>query len=113
MKYMRLVPLASLLVGAVFLVGCKTHVPHSVSTGGPLMKNVSTIGRVEGESNAKYYLGGLIGPIGDDSLAAAVKDALSKKGGDSLINMTVDRAVSRYPFVMVVRTRVSGLAIRY
>ena len=119
MKELRLLPLALVLamVGAGFTVGCKHHIPHSVSTGGPLIKDVKVIGRVEGESSASFFLFGLIGPVGDDTLKAAVQDALSKKGGDSLINMTVDRAVTqvvpRFPLVLTIRTKVSGLAVQY
>lgn len=96
------------------LTGCKTHIPFQVSTGGPVMKNVKVLGPTEGYASAKYFLGGLVGPVGDDSLEAAVADALSKKGGDSLISMTVDREVKTVPiFMREIRTRVTGVAVKY
>ncbi len=114
MKRMWLLPLGLFLaLGAGSMLGCKTHAPYAMSTGGPLIKNVRTLGRVEGVSVARYYLS-IIGPIGDDSLEAAVADALSKKGGDSLINVTVGRERTSYlGFVTVIRTRVTGLAVKY
>ena len=73
MKRMWLLPLGLILaLGAGSMLGCKTHIPYAVSTGGPLMKNVKVIGRVEGTGVARYYLMGLLGPIGDDSLEAAM-----------------------------------------
>jgi len=72
---------------------------------------------VEGESRAHYVLG--MGPTGDDSLKAAVADALAKRGGDTLINVTVDRAVTAFPpfgagsWYRAVRTFVSGTAVRF
>ena len=103
---------AALAVGA--MAGCKSMNPLGVSAGGPVMKNVKVIGRSEGFSTARYYLMGLVGPIGDDSLEAAMTDALSKKGGDSLINVTVDREQFNVLGLMIEsRTRVTGLAIKY
>lgn len=96
-------------------VGCTTHIPHSASMGAPVdVGNVKNIGRVEGESSAQWFL--MFGPTGDDSLKAAVADALSKKGGDALVNMTVDRSVTAfphmsYPLFLKVKTTVTGTAI--
>ncbi|MBI4668770.1 MAG: hypothetical protein HY747_06230 [Elusimicrobia bacterium] len=104
-----------LAAGALF-AGCTTYFPHSVSMGGVVMTDVEVVGRVEGTSRAHYIFG--YGPIGDDSLKAAVADALSQKGGDTLVNVTVDRAVTKFPpmiggMYMAVDTRVSGTAIRF
>lgn len=117
MRYLRLLPLLLVAAFTIGSMGCKTNVPYQVSVGGPLMKRVKVIGRVEGLGTARYFLGGFVGPIGDDSLKAAVADALSKKGGDSLINVTVDREVKTFipgmPIMIEIKTRVTGLAIQY
>ncbi len=96
--------------------GCTTYIPHSASMGGVVMTNVEVLGRVEGRSRAQYIMG--YGPLGDDSLKAAVADALSQKGGDSLINITVDRSITKFPpmvggLYMAVDTHISGTAIRF
>lgn len=80
------------------------------------MTGVEVLGRVEGQSRAHYILG--YGPVGDDSLKAAVADALSQKGGDTLINITIDRSVTKFPPMIggiytAVDTRISGTAIRF
>jgi len=91
--------------------GCTTYHPATVSTT-YFGSQMQIIGPAEGEARASYIFG-LLGPLGDDRIEAAVKDALSKSGGDALINMTVDRAVTHYlVFLVHIRTFVSGTAVR-
>lgn len=114
MKSIRWFAVLSVFVAGFAFSGCKTQVPYQVSVGGPLIQNAKVIGRVEGVGKAKYFLNGWVGPIGDDSLKAAFADALSKKGGDTLINVTVDREVYNFLGLMTeIRTRVTGLAVKY
>jgi len=114
MRAIRWVALLAVVVAGISLSACKTQIPYQVSVGGPLIQKVKIIGRVEGESKARYFLGGLIGPIGDDSLKVAMADALSKKGGDTLINVTVDREIFTFlGFMKEIRTRVTGIAVKY
>ncbi|MBI4368602.1 MAG: hypothetical protein HY547_00060 [Elusimicrobia bacterium] len=109
----------SLLIAAAAttgLAGCTTYFPHSVSMGGVVLTNVEIVGRVEGMSRAHYIMG--YGPVGDDSLKAAVADALSQRGGDTIVNVTVDRSVTKFPPMVggiyeSIQTTVSGTAVRF
>jgi len=111
---LRLVPSALIVMAGTFLFGCTQHIPHSASMAAPFEADVQMIGPVSGESTASWFLGM---PTGDDSLKAAVNDALSKKGGDALVNMTVDRSIRAfphlsYPLFIIVKTRVTGAAVK-
>lgn len=114
MTIRQFIPLA--LVAAVGLTGCTAYIPHSVSMAAPVETDVQNIGSVNGESSAQWFMG--MGPTGDNSLKAAVADALSKKGGDALINTTVDRSITAFPhpawpLFLVVKTRVTGTAVKF
>jgi len=115
MKYLRYV--AVLLAVAGFgTIGCTSYIPHSVQMQAPVQSDtLQIIGSVEGVSNAYWFLG--MGPTGDDSLRAATADALSKKGGDALVNVTVDRQITAfphpaYPLYLNITTRIVGTAIK-
>lgn len=105
------------LVALPLMAGCTVYVPHSVSMGGVVMPDVKVVGRVEGTASAKYILG--FGPFGDDSLKAAVADALAQQGGDTLVNVTVDRSIMGFPHPSAatiykeIKTTVSGTAIKF
>jgi hypothetical protein len=113
-------------VNSVFILafscnpGCTVFVPpppHMASTSIP---NSEIVGVVDGESRAYYVLG--YGPFGDNSLKAAIKDALSKRGGDTLTNVAIDQSVTffgagpslpQFNFGFSVKTKVYGTAVRY
>ena len=74
--------------------------------------NVQVVGTVEGESRSTNVFG--FGPFGDHSLRAALQDALSKRGGDALINVSIDQATTSFgPFYSVNRTMVMGTAVKF
>jgi len=56
-------------------------------------------------------------PFGDGSFSKAVEDALSARGGDALINVTVTNSL--YGFIPIYNvytftcTSVSGIAVKY
>ena len=108
--------IVAIVAAAVTFAGCTTYFPHSASMGGVVMTNIEVLGRVEGQSRAHYILG--YGPMGDDSLKAAVADALSQKGGDTLVNITIDRSTTMFPpylgsIYTAVTTTISGTAVRF
>ncbi len=101
------------LAGSIALAGCTVFMPTppqmSSTDIGP---NVQIVGTVEGESRSTNFLG--FGPYGDHSLMAAIQDALSKRGGDALINVSIDQATTSFgPFYSVNRTMVMGTAVKY
>ena len=106
-----------LIVGA--LAGCTQYIPHSLSMGGIGMPPVEVIGNVEGISRERriYLLMLPISKTGDYSLKSAVADALSKRGGDTLLNVTRDDAITRYPFLIINiidrKTVLTGTAVRF
>lgn len=102
-----------LICSLVMLAGCTIFMPtppHMSSTEiGP---NVQVVGTVEGESRTTYILG--FGPYGDNSLKAAIQDALSKRGGDALINVSIDQVTFEVlGFYTRRSTMVMGTAVKY
>lgn len=99
---------SSILVG-----GCTIFVPTPPQMSSTeIQNNVQVVGTVEGESRVSYVLG--FGPFGDNSLKAAIQDALSKRGGDALINVSIDQAsTSFFGVYSLVRTMVMGTAVKY
>ena len=75
----------------------------------------SEIGPVEGEACRNFLLGVI--PWGDSTIAAAMDQALSTKGGDAIINASVE--TSLYGFVPIYNlfaytcTKVRGIAIKF
>ncbi len=96
------------------LLGCIYHRPFQVSTTslGPKEIPVKTSA---GSASAFYFL--FLGPFGDDSLEAAIKNAVSnEKSGnvDTMVNVFVDRKILEFPFVFKkMTTTVWGTLIRY
>jgi len=85
----------------------------STSVGSDYERPVKT---VTGMSSA-YYLFGL-GPEGDDSLNAAIADAMSYAKSDSIANVFVDRRIIGFPtlyfpIVMRIDTIVFGTLVKY
>ena len=73
------------------------------------------LGPVEGSSCRHFVLAVI--PFGDGSFSKAVEDALSSRGGDALINVTVTNSL--YGFIPIYNvytftcTSVSGIAVKY
>jgi hypothetical protein len=73
------------------------------------------LGPVEGSSCRHFVLAVI--PFGDGSFSKAVEDALSARGGDALINVTVTNSL--YGFIPIYNvytftcTSVSGIAVKY
>ena len=101
------------LSGLVALAGCTLFIPtppHMAAT--EISPNVQVVGTVEGESRANYIMG--FGPFGDNSLKSALQDALSKRGGDAVINVSVDSAITDFFGIFTIqRTMVMGTAVKY
>jgi len=78
-------------------------------------RSFSEIGPVEGEA-CRYFLLGII-PWGDSTPTTAMDKALSAKGGDAIINASVE--TSLYGFVPIWNifaytcTKVRGIAIKF
>ena len=113
---MRAFILVSVLAAA--LSSCivnKSGFASSASLGDALLEK--PVGTGSGASSATYILG-FIGPFGDDSLEAAVKDATGNDSTESMVNVFVDRKITVYPFfflpiVRVDSTNIYGTVVQY
>jgi len=101
------------LAGMIALAGCTVYLPTPPGMSSTeVSPNVQIVGTVEGESQSSNVFG--FGPFGDHSLRAALQDALSKRGGDALINVSIDQSSTSFgPFYRVNRTMVMGTAVKY
>ncbi|MBX3335867.1 MAG: hypothetical protein KF876_17180 [Nitrospira sp.] len=114
---------ALLVLGAALMTGC-TSVGNlgivtkpSANNADRLKSGVSfeELGPVEG-SGCRHFILAII-PFGDSSFSKAVDEALSQKGGDALINVTVSSSL--YGFIPIYNvysftcTSVSGIAVKY
>ena len=95
---------------AVIVSGCTVYRPYQAA---PLttLDGVKVIGPAEGETCQTYVFGLPVG--GEDTIRGAIADALSKTGGDTLINYTVDRKKFRAPIVSKECTCVTGTAVKF
>ena len=109
-----------IIVALAFITGCTVFVPPPPHMASSAVPNVEIVGTVDGESKASYLFG--FGPFGDNSLKAAIKDALSKRGGDTLTNVALDQSCTYFGagpsfpllnFGFSVTTKVYGTAVRY
>lgn len=117
---MQKVKIGVMLATVSVIAGCTVFVPPPPHMASSSIPNSEIVGTVDGESRAYYVMG--FGPFGDNSLKAAIKDALSKRGGDALTNVAVDQSVTyfgagpalaQYNFGFSVKTKVYGTAVRY
>ena len=113
-------PRMILLTAFGLLTGCTVFVPPPPHMAATSIPNTEIVGVVDGESSAYYVFG--MGPFGDNSLKAAIKDALSKRGGDALTNVAIDQSfkyfgagpsLPAYNVGFSVKTKVYGTAVRY
>jgi hypothetical protein len=84
-----------ILLPLFFLTGCVHYYPAQVSSASMGGKYERPIQVVTGKSQADYILG--FGPFGNDSLQAALEDAIQKNIGHTLINTFVDRKIICFP----------------
>jgi len=75
-------------VGTVGMVTKSTAEPVSILKNGQAYKEV---GPAQGEA-CRFFLLGMI-PWGDATMSTAVDDALSKVGGDAMVNVTVSNSL--------------------
>ena len=108
------------LIGMVFVgcltAGCVHYLPAAVSTNPIGSKYEKPVKVVTGVSRA-YYIGG-IGPIGNDSLEAALDDALGYARADTMANVFVDRRLICFPLcnlplIFRVDTIITGTLVDY
>ena len=101
------------LTGLIALAGCTIFMPAPPQMASTeISPNVQIVGTVEGEARSSYVFG--FGPFGENSLRAAIQDALSKRGGDALINVSIDQATTNVFGVYTVRrTMVMGTAVKF
>ncbi|MBW1675371.1 MAG: hypothetical protein JRJ79_01935 [Deltaproteobacteria bacterium] len=100
---------------AVIVSGCSVYRPLQ---GAPLttLDGVKVIGPAEGESCQIYLFG--LPATGEDTIRGAIADAVSKTGGDTLINYSVDHRTV-YPLSPLIRfvtkqcTCVTGTAVKF
>jgi len=96
--------------------GCVYYRPAVVSTNSIGTKNEVPVKVVKGYSSASYIFG--LGPMGNESLEAAIYDAIKNEKGSSLSNVFVDRRVLCFPFpplCLYIRrdTMVYGTLVKY
>ena len=115
-KVLLLVALLSLFSGCTS-VGNLGMVTRSSADPGALLRNPHSykeLGPVEGES-CRFFLLNVL-PWGDGTMSTAVDNALSKVGGDALLNVTVSNSL--YGFIPIYNvlsytcTEVKGIAVK-
>lgn len=100
-------------VGSVGMVTKSSAEPVSILKNGQAYKE---LGFAQGEA-CRFFLLGMI-PWGDATMSTAVDDALSKVGGDALVNVTVSNSL--YGLLPVfwnifsyTCTEVKGIAVKF
>jgi hypothetical protein len=97
---------------SVVLCGCTIHRPYVPMQPIQIGQKEDPIALSYGEASAEYFF--FFGPFGDDSTAAAIKNAVDRYGADALINMVVERKTFfLYPLYFKKTTTVLGTAIKY
>lgn len=105
--------LLTFVLGCLTLTGC-THNIGSAMSSGTLGPNQKAVGVARGESTKNYIFGGLI-QVGDDSLEAAVRNALSqsKIPAQTMIGVFSDKSCANFLVFWSCTTSVFGTAIQY
>lgn len=105
---------AALVALAALISGCTHYMPwQATPSNAPLdPPGYKVVGPAQGKACRKLLLGSI--PIGksNNRYQAAIDDALSRSGGDALIEMTMDISFTWYPFVSFNCTHVNGLAVK-
>jgi hypothetical protein len=104
------------LVVIVLLAGCTHYHPSMVSSVSLGEKFERPVDVGTGHSSAVYWFG--LGPNGDDSLKAAMEDAMLGKKADAMVNILVDRKTycwpaCAFPLYMKTETMLTGTLVDY
>jgi hypothetical protein len=102
-----------MLAGVVFLLSCATTPVGITSSNTPLHNKTITenLGKVEGESSIRFALLGLW-TFGKLDIQSAIDDALSKKGGDAMINIKCYESYTYFLIGSVKKVRIEGEAVK-
>ena len=93
--------------------GCVTNPGGIAPSTTPLAgKEYRVLGEVEG-TDTRVYLFGILPLTGANTTQEAVNDALASKGGDALLDVTVDYNWEFWFFITRSETMVRGKAIRF
>jgi hypothetical protein len=105
------------LAGAALLTlsACVVHMPAAVSSTS-LGPQEQVLDVRKGRSQSFYIL--FFGPFGNDSISAAVDNAIGDTDADTMMNVFVDRKKTYIPFpglslVTLTDTEVLGTLVRY
>lgn len=112
-----------LLAGVLLMAGCSSvgnlgMVTKNMDNPGALLKSAKSykeLGPVDGEACRFFILAAI--PFGDSTFSSAVDEALTKSGGDALLNVTVSSSL--YGFIPIYNvfsytcTNVKGIAIKF
>lgn len=118
MKVKLLLLLLVLLLAGCSSTGSLGMVVKSTADPGALLKNQTTfkeIGPTQGEACRFFVLA--IVPFGQSDVAKAVDDALTRSGGDALLNVAVSSSL--YSFIPLYNiftytcTNVRGIAVKF
>ena len=96
--------------------GCVYYKPFCVSSTSMGPENETPVRVTTGESTAFYIFG--LGPIGNNSLEAAVEDALGDAPADSMVNVFADQSLMVFPHPAIpiikrFQTTVFGTLVKY
>ncbi len=103
--------ISMIISGAVLQISCMTTPVTVTSSTTPLQNRKITAdhGRVQGSHKAWSVFG--LWMIGRPDIDLAIKDALSKKGGDALVNVTCYERTAWFFFVSMHQVFVEGDAV--
>jgi len=107
------------LLSVLFLSGCAYYQPMGISSTSVGSQYERPVGIGEGIARRWYFFPcWSLCPVGEDSLKAAMEDALAGSPGDTLANVYVDRRTIYFPHPMlplIVRNDivVTGTLIKY
>ncbi|MFC1497741.1 hypothetical protein ACFLS1_04590 [Verrucomicrobiota bacterium] len=114
MKLMKLLSITVfMLFVAVFIAGCAMMPGGIAASTTPIEgRKYSKLGRVV-ETDSRIYLFGFIPITGANLIRDAVDEAVESRGGDAMINVTVESYVQWWVILTRFVTRVDGEVIRF
>lgn len=104
-----------LLIAMLFITGCTYYVPKQFSSTSFSSDQVEIVGNAHGYSERYYFLG--IPIDGEGTIKDAIWNAIGQEG-HTLVNVSVDREISYYPFIIIPivsksATHVYGTKVKY
>jgi len=111
MKHIKLS--AAVVLTAAIITGCSTAPVCITSSVTPMNGKIITenLGKCEGKDSAYSFLGLFM--IGRPDLDLAIKDALSRKGGDTLVNVRCYESLNYYLLFSINTVTVEGEAVKF